>query len=123
MDRSGSSGGAYRIEEQDSLKDAFIEDPALFVSGNVPVYEAKRFREADAELNSAYRDILRAKTWESSAYGTVTQPGIQTTQRVWLKYRDAWVAFARQAYPQLSPDNVKAWLTLRRITQLQEFPP
>lgn len=122
VDQSGTSRGAYVIQEQDRLKDEFIDDLSLFVSGIPPSYDAKRFLEADAELNATYRDILRARTW-GSAFGTVTQSGIQTTQRFWLRYRDAWVAFAKQAYPQVSPDNVKAWLTIRRITELQEFPP
>jgi hypothetical protein len=122
VDQSGTSGGAYVIEEQDRLKDEFIDDLSLFVSGNPPSYDAKRFREADTELNATYRDILRAKAWVG-AYGTVTQAGIQTTQRFWLKCRDAWVAFAEQAYPQVSSDNVRAWLTIRRIKELEEFPP
>ena len=121
VDQSGTSGGAYVIQEQDRLKDEFIDDLSLFVSGNPPSYDARRFRKTDSELNATYRDILRAKTW--SGYGTVMQSGIQTTQRFWLKYRDAWVAFAKQAYPQVSPESVKAWLTIRRITELQEFPP
>jgi uncharacterized protein YecT (DUF1311 family) len=54
-------------------------------------------------------------------WGSVKQADIKHTQRVWLKYREAWVTFGRQKYPQVSEDSWRMWLTKKRIAMLKEF--
>ena len=58
---------------------------------------------------------------ETSGWGTVNKDGIRTAQRAWLRYRDAWLAFARIRYPQLNADSLRAALTEKRTASLQQF--
>jgi hypothetical protein len=51
----------------------------------------------------------------------VEKAGITKTQRLWLKYRDAFVAFAKVRYPGIPSDQVQSWLTGVRTAMLKEF--
>ena len=55
----------------------------------------------------------------SGQYGTVKPSGIGDTEGAWLKLRDAWVEFARAAYPGLSADTVRTQITRLRLQQLE----
>jgi uncharacterized protein YecT (DUF1311 family) len=55
--------------------------------------------------------------------GTLMPEGLRSTQRAWLKYRDAWAVFGAARYPQRTAAEWKAWATRQRITQLQEAYP
>jgi hypothetical protein len=54
-------------------------------------------------------------------YGTVTQDNIREVQRIWLTYRDAWVAFGKIKCPQISEDSLKTLFTKERTSQLKGF--
>ena len=44
-----------------------------------------------------------------------TSAGVRTTQRSWLRYRDAWVALAAVRWPALPQEVWLAWLSLSLI--------
>jgi uncharacterized protein YecT (DUF1311 family) len=74
-------------------------------------------------LNEAYRHIQQQSSDSFKQNGTVKPSGIREVERAWLKLRDAWVAFARVAYPGLSADTVRAQITRLRLDQLQALQP
>ena len=45
--------------------------------------------------------------------------GIRDAQRAWLRYRDAFLAFAALRYPQVTRDSLSAWLTEKRTKMLE----
>jgi TPR repeat protein/uncharacterized protein YecT (DUF1311 family) len=77
------------------------------------------FAQADKKLNELYSRLMKEQFHEED-FG-ITKDGIKTTQRKWLKYRDAWVAFAHVRYPDSAPDLWKTWLTKKRILQLERL--
>lgn len=118
----GTGSPAIVIDEQTRLNKQLDDDLAGFAAGKPPCAGAERAVGADAKLNAAYRKIQQAAEQEFyEASGHLTQAGIKDTQRAWLKFRDAWVAFVAAAYPGVSKDAVINWLTLRRIDQLEEI--
>lgn len=108
IDLAGNSRAAEEIAATQAIKDSF--------RGAIEAYEVgKSFpqkadaAEADAELNRLYRETISATEAAKSEYGAVQPEGIRNAERAWLKYRDAWVDFARLHYPNVSAE---AWLTL-----------
>lgn len=122
VDQTGTARAAMMIEEEESLRQQFLDDLKAFAEGKPPCAGAERNADADTQLNDIYRRIQKQAAADfRDSNGTVEQSGIKATQRVWLKYRDAWVAFAAAAYPQLPKAAVINWLTARRVEQLQAF--
>lgn len=110
---SGTARGAMYVEAEQAEEDRFLAILQSLIKGEPPASPKESFVEADAKLNVLYGKILKTK--DSSARGTVTKDGIKATQRVWLRYRDAWVAFAKVKFPALAPENLTTALTSDRI--------
>ena len=115
VDLSGSLRGAFYANEVGSMQHGFFDDLTAFEQGKLPPKDD--FAEADKMLNKAYNDLLKDTDW--SARGTVTPDGVRATQRLWLKYRDAWAAFVTLRYPAANAEDWKAWLTRVRIASLK----
>ncbi len=118
VDLSGTARAAFELNEESALKDQFLADLTSIVEGKFPAATAEQSRQADIDLNETYRTIMVNRDFDA---GTVTKEQIRETERVWLKYRDAWVAFVRKAYPTVSTASVKTALTNERKTSLQDF--
>lgn len=117
VDLSTTSRAAAQIEEEARQRDALLTALREFEAGRLPKFSAAEFTQADADLNAAYRE---KQNGELDA-GTITKAGIKETQRVWLRYRDAWVAFGGVKYPSVSADSWKTWLTQQRTQMLKDL--
>jgi uncharacterized protein YecT (DUF1311 family) len=109
IDTSGTARAMYQINEEDTLREDFIEALRVFESGKYPRGSAQDSQDADVRLNSEYRKVLSEAEKHKSEYGAVQPDGIRNAERAWLKYRDAWVEFAKLRYPAASDH---AWLVL-----------
>lgn len=124
-DMSGTARGALATEAYETLDVALLADVERFERRERPAKVPADFARDDKTLNSVYRKILAAleiaKKKDDFAYGTVTPDGIRTTQRTWLRYRDAWVAFAAVRYPATPKEVWLAWLSEARTKALVEI--
>ncbi|HXU81830.1 MAG TPA: lysozyme inhibitor LprI family protein [Polyangia bacterium] len=120
IDLGGTARGALQVEEQARLEDGLAQALEHLESKHALPGRARALASEDARLNSEYKRIQAAT--DTALWGTVDRAGIQKTQRLWLKYRDAWVALARRRYPALPSDEVQAWLTRARSQLLMQFP-
>ncbi len=119
VDLSGTGRSAFEIEERRSLEDDFLSMIELLEGGNFPVFSDRQFeQQADRKLNAVYKKIEKSSDFE---YGTVTREGIKKTQRAWIVYRDAWVAFASAKYKRVAPESIKTHLTRKRTIMLTEL--
>ncbi len=117
----GSGRAGFVIEEQDAVRDQFVVDLELLLTGKWPIASSTDARDADAHLNASYRKTL---AWANSIdnMSTIHADAIHKTQRAWLVYRDAFVRFAATASPRTSRDAVLARLTNWRNAQLDRMP-
>jgi uncharacterized protein YecT (DUF1311 family) len=115
QDMSGTLRGAFYVEESSSLHEVFLKALEDFEHGKLPSKDD--LAEADKTLNATYREILTATDWSST--GTVAPEGLRKTERLWLRYRDAWAAFGIARYPSTRADDWKAWATRARIATLK----
>ena len=118
VDLSGTARAAMQIEEEERTRDEFVDMLQRLASGRAPSFSHAQFVAADARLNSAYRKAL-AEAGPPEAVGPVQKEGIRDAQRAWLRYRDAFLAFAAVKFPQVSRDSLAAWLTQKRTKMLE----
>ena len=118
LDLSGNGATLAYVSEIHSLNDALVENLEKFEKGKLPRFSAKEFVSADRELNSVYSALAKVGDLDQ---GSVTMVGIRKTERAWIRYRDAWVAFGQIRYPAMSAESWKTWLTLERTKMLREL--
>ncbi|MCM0080345.1 DUF1311 domain-containing protein [Geomonas sp. Red32] len=118
VDTTGTARAALQIEEESKLSKDFVTSIMRFEKGKLPHFTNAEFTKADRELNEVYGKIQGQKDFQ---WGSVTKPGIKLTQRIWLKYREAWVTFGHLRYPQVSEESWRTWLTKKRIAMLKEY--
>jgi uncharacterized protein YecT (DUF1311 family) len=106
-------------EENAALEENFILILQELSQGKVPKCSSEKFNAADANLNSVYRRVQKAN--DADLWGTVSKEGIKETQREWIRYRNAWVAFCQKKYPKVDSNSIKTWLTVERTEMLKQF--
>ena len=118
VDLSGTARASMQIEAQEAERDSFVDLLQRLGAGRAPVFTHAQFVAIDAKLNQAYRKAL-AEAGPPDSVGAVQKDGIRDAQRAWLRYRDAFLAFAAIKYPQVSRDSLAAWLTQLRTKMLE----
>jgi uncharacterized protein YecT (DUF1311 family) len=112
-------GGTIRVIREfgveERQRDKFLAAVQEFESGHLPQGTAADCKKADADLNLLYRKAVAAAAAHKEDYfGAIKPEGIQNAESAWLKYRDAWIAFARLRYPST---DANAWLTLLTVNR------
>jgi len=110
--RGGSSHASLRARLEQGLRDQYADMLRRLERGEAPRFTAAQFRTEDLQLNQAYQARL-ADERQYDAPG-ISPESIQTAQRAWLRYRDAFVAFAAVKYPRVTRDRLAAWITQNR---------
>ena len=76
-------------------------------------------RQADADLNAAYA-IARKNSVGCDQYTLCANPEqLAQIQRLWIKYRDAWVDYAALRWPSIPADTWRTGLTHERTEWLK----
>jgi uncharacterized protein YecT (DUF1311 family) len=117
---SGTSRGLLYQAERGQLRDQFLTNLKRFAKGDVPAASESDLQTVDRKLNSVYRQLqgLPRKQWKTK---TTPPPVIRKTEQAWTRLRDAWIEFARVAYPELSSTRIAAEITRLRLDQLQSL--
>ena len=113
-DLSGTLRGAIAIGAEERLRDDLLDMIKRLEAGRAPRFTAADYRGADAALNSGYRNYLASDAVGGDFPGAVTRQGVLDAQRAWLRYRDAFLAFAATRYPQTPRESIATWITRKR---------
>jgi hypothetical protein len=108
----GSSHASLRNRLEQGLRDQFADMLQKLDHGRAPLFTGGQLRTEDLQLNQAYQARL-ADERQFDAPG-ITPESIQNAQRAWLRYRDAFLAFAAVKYPRVPRDSLAAWITQNR---------
>jgi uncharacterized protein YecT (DUF1311 family) len=109
---------------ENDLNDRLLGDLGWLEKGQLPSYSHEDFLVADGALNAEYgrvmADLNKALAAQEDPYCPVsTRPEtLRDAERAWIAYRDAWVAFARVRWPQVSADSWRTYLTLARTEDI-----
>src|SRR5579864_1447799 len=110
--------GTFEIQEEIFFKNNLLSSLQAFEGGELPKYTAEEFQRAEADENATYQ---RTQTGDVTQWGTVTRQSVKKSEDEWRRYRDAWLAFAREKYPGISEQSWKAWLDIDRTVMLKRF--
>jgi uncharacterized protein YecT (DUF1311 family) len=114
---SGGTSDSVQGIEDDRYEDdkQWTQDLKNFAAGKLPSFTEEDFKKADADLNTAYREALKDAAADSPSSDIGGSPqDIQKAERAWLRYREAWVAYAHLRWPQIAADTWRAWLSNQR---------
>lgn len=121
VSRASSDGAANTIRAKGRLEQDFVNSLVSFEAGNLPRASLEEQRRADVELNAAY-STARVNVPKNPVCGgqgcTVRRDGIADTQRAWMKYRDAWIAFAKTRYPDVDKNAFEWYFAKKRTAVL-----
>nr|ACN58940.1 hypothetical protein AKSOIL_0098 [uncultured bacterium BLR7] len=118
LDTGARSRAPSRGDEDSRLAKQFADRVLLIADGRPPLLTMLELQEAEMRMAALLENIAANPDFD---FGTVSQQGVRETQTQWIAYRDAWLDFLRRAYPKMPPDSMRAWLTLRRIEELERF--
>lgn len=121
-DQMGSARGALVTEARAEEMESFINDVEQFEKGHLPIFTKDQFVRLDKRLNQAYKKLMHSKTtgeYGRFGFSTIVKSDVLETQKLWLKFRDAWVNLGHARYPSVEAYSWKALLTERRIKHLE----
>lgn len=118
VDLSGTARASMLFASEDEVRQQFSELLSRADAGKLPAVAPAQAKSIDDRLNATWKRVRAIKEGD---LGTVRQADILASQRVWLRYRDAWVAFGKQRYPGVSAATWVATLTEARQKQLAEL--
>ncbi len=124
--KGGTMRGMRAAWAADGLEEDFAAALKRYESGNLPHASAAEYQSHDLELNRAFREALRSAERMIasddadglSSFEEIQPVGIRKTERAWLIYRDAWVAFATLHYPGTTREAWLDELTQSRVHRL-----
>lgn len=117
---SGWADGVAAAKE--SVQEEFIDLFRKLDSKQLTEQSDLDLKQKDLELNRIYQKIQNNKNLDSEVAASVSRRGVKETQRKWIKYRDAWLAFAIVKFPTVSKYSLNATLTADRISRLKKIP-
>ncbi|WGM38409.1 lysozyme inhibitor LprI family protein [Caulobacter sp. NIBR1757] len=114
VDLSGTLRGVFALEAEGEIKTGALGLLEALDSKALDKAAPGQLAASDAALNAAWKKVT-AHSFED--FGTVTKEGVRNTQRAWLKYRDAWTAFANLSSPGMG-EATADYLTKERTNAL-----
>lgn len=123
VDMQGTAAAALSMAHSGRLREEFMQAALDTASGKLPAASAAEYAQRDAELNALYKDVMSAPTaredWpDNIGESTISHAIIRKTERLWLTYRDAFVAYVATLPSGPDPLAMKALLTSQRIAGL-----
>jgi len=116
VDQGGSIHNIRTLGSQDILQDLFRTEVVRFARKEWPALTDDQIAKADGALHHEYEKQLgqlRAQPRDANDLTSVTADHVAGVEKVWDRYRDAWVAFARLRYPD-DVARIRAEITLDR---------
>ncbi len=121
VDQSGTGRGAFVVAAEDKQEQAFLALIGSLAAGKLALASADDAKAADTALNAKYADLMR-KAPALFKDTTLTKTEVASTERAWLRYRDAWLTFAKVKFQGVPPDALLTRLTRDRTAQLGDVP-
>lgn len=110
------------LDQNDNMRIELSDSVVLYDSGHLPHLSLEDYVEADRLLNHDYSAMIADLIAQQTEYCASQPDGLRDEERAWIKYRDAWVAFAKERWPQIPAESWRARLTRERIKELGQRP-
>jgi hypothetical protein len=110
--------GTFEVQEEAFFRNGLLSNLQQFERGELPKYSEEEFKNTEAAERAAYD---RTQNGSETRWGTITRESVHTSEEAWHRYCAAWLAFARQRYPNVSERDWKTWLDQERLATLNRF--
>lgn len=125
VDRHGTAASQFAIEREARLDEEFAQAALDTGAGLVLAASPEGYARRDRELNQLYQSIMTARAADSDHPGrigdsTIERSDVRDAERLWLAYRDAFVAFAATLPGGPDAHAIKTLLTAQRIAILRD---
>lgn len=126
VDAQGSAAAAFATEHQWKLDEQFMRAVLDVVGGKLAAASPAEAKRLDGELNAVYRDLMKAPSRQKDEPGrigdsTVERGDVRKVERLWLAYRDAFLAWRGKLASGPDADAIEALLLRQRIAALKEI--
>jgi uncharacterized protein YecT (DUF1311 family) len=124
VDMHGTAAVALAIEHEAKLREQFMRAVLDVIDDKLAPTPHEDATQLDAALNATYRQLMRAPVKQPDAPGrigdsTLDRGEIRKVERLWLAYRDAFVAFRAKLPSGAKPDAITALLLRQRVDELK----
>jgi uncharacterized protein YecT (DUF1311 family) len=124
VDMQGTAASALAIEHEAKLREQFMRAVLDVIDDKLAAASHADATQLDATLNATYQQLMRAPVKQPDAPGrigdsTVDRGEIRKVERLWLAYRDAFVAFRARLPSGADPDAITALLLRQRVDALK----
>lgn len=106
----------FPVQEVAFHERELIETLEKFENDELPQFSPLDLKKAEAALQAKFSETQTKSLPHES---TATAAGIRKTQKLWLAYRDAWVALGRARYPKVSVASWRSWAAQERVVMLE----
>ena len=113
-------GSTDAADAEQAQNDLFVATIQRLVAGRMSRGDSS-FEATDESLNDAYGRVMKIDDTKELGWGDVDKAGILRTERAWIAYRDAFVAFADTLETPQAADIIKVELTRQRTASLDSF--
>ena len=110
--------GTFEVQEEAFLRNNLLSSLQKFEQGELPKFSTQDIERAEAEERATYQ---RTQSGDTLRWGTVTRESLKVSEEAWQRYSKAWMALARERYPNVSARDWKAWLDQERLVSLGRF--
>jgi uncharacterized protein YecT (DUF1311 family) len=122
-DGHGTAAAAFAYEDQARLREQAMQAMLDTIAGKLRPASAEDVAEWDRQLNAVYGEVMAIASTQDGhpdriGDSTVEHADVRKAERLWLAYRDAFVAFRASLGPG-SNDAIMALLTEQRVGQLR----
>lgn len=119
----GHDGTGYYTWAMNSLnaqRREFFETIEGLMEGSITVPSQD---DNEKELNEFYQQLIAFVRDNHVGWGRsmLEEEDVRKTQRLWLPYRDQFIAFLQVIHPEVSGDSVRIWLNEKRIENFIEM--
>lgn len=125
--RGGSIRSTFALTRKEELQENFYNLVMQMLQlKDIPSKTANDFKKTDQQLNDTYNQLVqKIKTQQDQSEALADKTELLKSQRLWIKYKNAWVNFFKKAYVTNSESKaddtqnyISNYLTQDRINEL-----
>lgn len=123
VDGHGTGAAGFATERQAKLREQFMQAVLDLVDHKLSAPPPSDTMRLDQELNTLYQKLMSAPSSQADepnrlGESTVERTKLRQIERLWLAYRDAFLAFAAKLPSGPAPHTVESLLISQRIGEL-----
>jgi uncharacterized protein YecT (DUF1311 family) len=119
VDMQGTAAAALAIEHEEKLREQFTRAVLDVLDNKLAAHPPADTARLDGALNAAYQTLMNAPGRIGDS--TIERSDVRKVERLWLAYRDAFVAFRSHLPAGPAPDDITALLLEQRIAALKKL--